>query len=99
MPKIKEILIDARTLADFSNLEPAQVDYFRNNHPGFVPDAWWDYKNGVQWRKTQSFLQVWWKWDMEAKRDISSLVRLVSSVFDPRHIWPGAQFDDAPELP
>src|SRR5215470_5332722 len=98
MPKLKEILMDARTLADFSNLEPAQVEYFRNNHPGFIPDRWWDYKNGVQWQKTQNFLRTWWKWDIKAKQDISSLVRIVSSVFDPGNIFPG-QFEDALDLP
>jgi hypothetical protein len=42
MPKMTENLRNAQILTDFSNLEPAQVEYFRNNYPDFVPKAWWD---------------------------------------------------------
>jgi len=42
MPKVTEALRDAQALADFSNLEPAKMNYFRNNYPDFVPSKWWD---------------------------------------------------------
>jgi predicted nucleic acid-binding Zn ribbon protein len=42
MPKMTENLRDAQILADFSNLESSQVEYFRNNFPHFAPQAWWD---------------------------------------------------------
>jgi hypothetical protein len=42
MPRNTEILRDAQALAEFSNLEPAQVEYFRNNYSDFAPQKWWD---------------------------------------------------------
>jgi hypothetical protein len=97
MPRVTDKLRDAQALAEFSNLEPAQVEYFRHNFPDFVPDAWWGYKNGVQWRKTQEFLRRWWK--NCSIRDMAEVVRLVSSVFNPGDIFPGSPFEDAPDLP
>jgi hypothetical protein len=47
MPRVTHILRDAQTLAYFSNLEPGEVEYFRNNYPDFAPSAWWDKKIGV----------------------------------------------------
>src|SRR5258708_6819457 len=104
MPRVTDNLRNAQTLADFSNLEasappghPTHPDYFRNNHPDFVPNGWWDYKNGVQWRSTQEFVRRWWK--TCHVRDMAEVVRLVSSVFNPGDIFPGSMFEDAPDLP
>jgi hypothetical protein len=98
MPRVTDNLRDARTLAEFSNLEPAQVEYFRNNYPDFVPQGWWEHKNGLQWRKTQGFLRHWWGHCFI--RDISEVVQLVLSVFNPdTDLIFGGQFDDAADLP
>lgn len=122
MPRVTNNLRNAQTLAEFSNLEPNRLDYFRNNYPNFVPQAWWDYKNGLQWRKTQEFLRRWWEncstragarrtapdWNSNSlasspvselirgahliqdkaalpSTSVSEVMRLILSVFDPRH--------------
>ena len=38
------VLRDAQILASFANLEPAGVDYFRNNFPDFLPPVWWKFE-------------------------------------------------------
>ena len=43
MEKGNDILVDARALAEFSNLDsPERVQYFRNNYPNFLPPEIWD---------------------------------------------------------
>ena len=38
----KSLLVDAKMLAEFANLEPADADYFRNSvAPDFVPEGFW----------------------------------------------------------
>src|SRR6476660_790146 len=143
MPKVTDSFRNAKILADFSNLDPSAPphdptypDYFRRNHPDFVPDAWWDEpigprqhayfqdheetlrnvinrfvrdaqeRNGpveeindairdldrdVQrwserksmkhWQETQSSLRDWW--GLRYKDDVTSLVALLNSIFDP----------------
>jgi hypothetical protein len=97
MPRVTNNLRDAQALAEFSNLEPNRVEWFRNNYPDFVPQAWWDYKNGLQWRNTQEFVRRWWR--NCSIRDMAEVIRLVSSVFNPGDIFPGSLFEDAPDLP
>jgi hypothetical protein len=49
--KVTDALRAADALADFANLDPANVDptdsksviYFKNNYPDFAPAEWWDY--------------------------------------------------------
>ncbi|HXA78738.1 MAG TPA: hypothetical protein VNV41_16505 [Candidatus Acidoferrales bacterium] len=40
--KVTEALRDAEGLAEFADLDPAGVAYFRNNYPDFAPSDWWD---------------------------------------------------------
>jgi len=40
--RVTEALRDAESLAEFANLDPAGVAYFRNNYPDFAPSDWWD---------------------------------------------------------
>src|SRR5438128_2517516 len=42
MPRVTEILRDAQALAEFSNLKPGEIEYFRNNYADFAPNKWWD---------------------------------------------------------
>jgi hypothetical protein len=48
MPVVTEVLRDAQTLAEFSNLEPHQLEYFRHNYSDFAPQSWWDYSLTLQ---------------------------------------------------
>ena len=77
-------LRDARVLAEFANLEPARVDYFRNNFPGFVPDGWWtvlDWREGDEgplrhrWQHVQDVLRSAW----QKKFPRETMIRLVSA--------------------
>jgi hypothetical protein len=81
MPKVSEDLRDAQILADFSNLNAADVDYFRRNFPDFLPDKWWDYRNGDQRRMTQRLLRE--SWENHFSGGVFFVTRLVLSVFDP----------------
>ena len=85
MPKITEVLRNAQTLAEFSNLDRGRVDYFRNNFPDFVPQAWWDYHatnaQQKQWLFTQALLRDAWK--NRFKGGAYFLVALLTSVFKP----------------
>ena len=81
MPRVTEMLRDAQALAEFSNLEPAHLDYFRNNYPEFLPSKWWNYRDGQQWRMTQEFLRE--SWEKHFTGGIFFVTRLILSVFNP----------------
>jgi hypothetical protein len=81
MPKVTETLRDAQALAEFSNLESADVEYFRHNYADFVPDKWWGYRNGEQWQMTQRFLRE--SWENQFTGGFFFITRLVLSVFNP----------------
>ena len=81
MPRLTEKLRSALALAEFSNLEPADVDYFRHNYPDFVPQAWWDYRDGGQWKMAQRFLRD--TWNDNFPEDIFLAMRALLCVFDP----------------
>lgn len=67
--KLKDLLREARTLAEFSNLSPADVDYFRHNYPDFVPDWWGSAAFSLEeaeksipvWKLEQQRLQDAWR--------------------------------------
>jgi hypothetical protein len=45
---VDDLLIDARALAEFSNIDsPERFDYFRNNYPDFLPNEVWDTPGAV----------------------------------------------------
>jgi hypothetical protein len=48
MPRVTDVITDARALALFSNLEEEDVEYFRNNYRDFAPQKWWDYRLTLQ---------------------------------------------------
>ena len=59
---------DAQALAKFSNLVPnapkgseEDVEYFRQNYPGFVPQVWW------KWRVSSKTDPVQFLWEAEQK--------------------------------
>src|SRR5258707_9586561 len=84
MPRVTDNLRNAQILADFSNLEPAQVEYFRNNYPDFAPHLWWDYqyKGGERaWESTQKSLRH--AWGNQFKDGILNLLGLLNSVTAP----------------
>jgi hypothetical protein len=107
VPRVTENLRDAQALAEFSNLEPDKVEYFRNNYPDFVPQAWWDYQaHGAgqkQWQMTQNFLRESWK--NRFTGGTYFVVRLILSVFDPKKLFDAVfgfeeyKFDDAISKP
>jgi hypothetical protein len=78
-------LRNAQALAEFSNLSPGEVDYFRNNFPDFAPQPWWDYRatdaQQNQWELTQRFVRESWKNRFEGGAYF--LVALLTSVFNP----------------
>jgi hypothetical protein len=67
--KSKSILVDALTLARFSNLKPTQVDNFKNNvGKGFLPDIWEQRAFGPEqvdgkmaWVEIQGLLRQAWQ--------------------------------------
>ena len=98
MPNAMDVLRDAQALAEFSNLDPADVGYFRNNYPDFVPQKWWDYtptttdssgnivpRRQKQWELNQSYLR--YSWQNNFKGGLSFNFRLTNSVFDPEKTW------------
>lgn len=88
MPVVSETLRDAQTLAEFSNLEPSGVEYFRNNYPDFVAQAWWDYQtepNRKQWQMTQEFVRD--AWERRFTGGLFFMMRIVLSVFDPTTLF------------
>lgn len=99
MPAGKEILWYAQILAEFSNLEPGGVEYFRRHYANFAPSRWWDYQSDVgkpQWQFNQSYLRKIWQ--KQFADNLFDRVLLTLSVFDPRAItWPFDTFDP-PEL-
>lgn len=90
----KETLWHAEALAEFSNLEPQDVERFRAKYPDFVPQKWWDYvgtsanskgdlvtSTGKQWQMNQRFLRE--AWDKHFTGELFFIIRLTMSVFDP----------------
>lgn len=80
----------AKVLADFANLEPDGAEDFREAHPDFVPQAWWDYRPTtpfglpsptMQWQINQKFLRD--AWLFEFNMELGPFVHLLTSVFDP----------------
>jgi hypothetical protein len=61
MPRVTDNLRDAQALAEFSNLESNRVEWFRNNYPDFVPQAWWDYQSGQSVSKPLSGIDQYGK--------------------------------------
>src|ERR1700678_3804567 len=55
-------LQNAQALALFSNLTEKDVDYFRQNYSGFMPEGWWTVKNydTLLWKLWQELLQESW---------------------------------------
>ena len=86
MPRVTDKLRDAQALAEFSNLEPNRVEWFRNNYPEFAPESWWDYqfKGEKQWQLTQKLLRH--SWENQFGDGIYSLIDLLGSVTDPLRI-------------
>jgi hypothetical protein len=84
----KQILSEGSTLAEFSNLGTGGVNRFRQKHPDFLPERWWEYRNGEQWQMTQGFLREAW----QKKFDVEFFWRvlLLLSVFDPEDTLDGA---------
>src|SRR5437016_3291436 len=86
MPRVTDKLRDAQALAEFSNLEPNRVEWFRNNYPEFALESWWDYqfKGETQWQLTQKLLRDSWK--NQFGDGIYSLIGLLASETDPLRI-------------
>ena len=108
VPKVTQDLKDAQALAMFSNLEPAEVDYFRNNYPDFVPQKWWDYTPDTirsekrvpmdpkQWQLSQSRIQKAWKESFGG--GVVALIDLLSLFFNPTSLFLfGQEEDDEPK--
>jgi hypothetical protein len=70
----KKQLADADVLAEFANLEPAQVVSFRQKHPDFFPDTFWPDGRvglpeilvkagefGFDWKRYQDLLRSAWE--------------------------------------
>src|SRR4029077_20653781 len=87
MPAVTEPLRNAQILAEFSNLEPSEIEYFRHNYPDFAPSRWWDYESDLgkpQWQVSQERLRKVWQGQF-ADNPVDR-VRVPFSVFDPRHL-------------
>ena len=98
MPAVTEVLRDAQALALFSNLEPQDVESFRNNYPDFVPELWWDYEpvsigpkgeplpsTGKQWQDNQLYVRE--AWENHFNGGLFFIIRLTTSVFDPANLF------------
>jgi len=102
MPAVTEPFRDAQILAEFSNLEPDCVEYFRHNYADFVPQSWWDYQSDradkTQWQFNQRYLRSIWKGQFSD--NLFDRMLLTLSVFDPedlRCMWPFPDLaDDKP---
>jgi hypothetical protein len=84
MPAVTETLRNAQILAEFSNLEPDGVEYFRHNYPDFAPSRWWDYQSDLgkpQWQVSQERLRK--RWQGQFADNLLDRVILTFSVFDP----------------
>jgi hypothetical protein len=86
LPAVTETLRDAQILAEFSNLEPGGVEYFRHNYADFVPQSWWDYQSDrsndeIQWQFNQGYLRR--IWEGQFADNLHSRMLLTLSVFNP----------------
>ena len=91
-------LAEAKTLADFANLEPSDVGAFRKDHPDFFPAAWWDYRPTtltkrptlekptpkMQWEIVQQMVRDTWLRQFRLPPFWSTW--LLTSVFDPEEM-------------
>ena len=78
-------LIDARTLAEFSNVNTdTEADYFKNNFPEFVPPAWWkanlvisprEGKKEKVWQYQQRRVREAW----QSKFPLDTSIKLISA--------------------
>lgn len=97
--KSKSILVDALTLARFSNLKPAQVDDFRNNvGKDFLPDIWEKRAFGPEqldgmmaWEEIQGLLRQGWKRRFPLEESVT-LITLVAY-----HSQLEREWDEAPD--
>jgi hypothetical protein len=85
MPRVSDNLRDAQALAEFSNLEPQGVEYFRNNYPEFVPQGWWDYQSGQSVSKPLSGINQYGKKVMGADKTGEKQWQLTQSIL--QHSW------------
>lgn len=90
--EIKDVLSSATVLADFANLEPANVATFRSKHRDFAVPDWWDYQSDLaksqgmskHWQLVQKYVQeAWTLWQAESELSLEARLRLFTSVFDP----------------
>lgn len=100
----QRLLADAKTLAEFANLEPSGVETFRKGHPDFFPASWWEYAPtppeeddvlamqwpDTQWQITQRFIRGFWR--KQFQMSTAGFVTLLGSVFDPEKMgWDRAK--------
>lgn len=88
----RAVLDAADMLAEFANLEPANVDAFRKRHSDFALPAWWEYQSDLaessglskHWQLTQKYVQeAWIIWVSGSEFFLNKWLRLLTSVFDP----------------
>jgi hypothetical protein len=89
--KFTDSIRNAYILSEFHVLKSQDMESFRMNYPGFVPDAWWGYEaddfdetiGRPLWQANQKWLREAW----EKHFDIGQweLMRLLTSVFDPKN--------------
>ena len=84
---------NAQYLAEFAALEPQNVEYWRKNHPEFVPEGWWGYAptdsmgkplSTKLWQLNQEWLREAWQKHFNIGQ--FDMMRLMTSVFDPDNI-------------
>lgn len=83
-----ETFRNAQFLAEFAALQPHNVDYWRRNHPDFVPEKWWDYQPTDSKKRLWQLNQEWLREAWRKHFDIGQfeLMRLLTSVFDPTNL-------------
>ncbi len=97
--RVTEVFRNAQFLAEFAALQPQKVEYFRHNHPDFVPQKWWNYQptdsdgkalSRKLWQMNQEWLREAWQKYFEIGQ--FEIMRILTSVFDPDNlfdvIWP-----------
>jgi hypothetical protein len=91
----KNTLASVSVLADFANLETADVETFRSKHPDFAVPAWWEYQSDLaksggmskHWQLVQQYVQeAWISWQSESEVSLEAWLRLLTSVFDPESL-------------
>ena len=86
--KAIETLEAADFLVEFVNLRPEDAvmlrTKIRDRGSDFIPDAWWDYRDGRQWVLNQKWLRE--AWDAKFELFLFDQLRLITSVFDPQNL-------------